>query len=571
MLHNPNDKTSIVGNYILTTSEDSKGNLWLGTWGDGITILSPERKVIRHIKKDVNGNTGLSSNNVWAILEAKDKRIWIGTHGGGINIYDPKTNTFSYIRKDIKDPNSIKDNEISKLLEDSQGRIWIGTFNGGLSCYLPESNTLQHFLHHPGKNSISNNSINAILENKDNQIVIGTATGINLLDPNTNKFTHLTSKSQSSSETITSILEDEKGNLWVSTTKGIFQVDYKSKSFTYFSTADGLQGDIFKPAACKTRNGAMYFGGTNGFNEFCPEVVSEGASVSPIYLTRFLIFNKEVSLASAREPHSPLEKDISVTKEIIVPYNQSMLTFEFASLDFTFKQSLQYAYKLDGFDKDWNLIGTNRSATYTNLDPGKYLFKVKTIDSNGKWSVKTGTVRLVVTPPFWMTWWFLVLATFSIIGVAFAFYRSRVKAMHTHKVELEKQVYERTAQVMLQKGELQVQAENLKGLNEELQKQKTYEQQVREEAEQAREEAEKARNEAEKANQAKSIFLAIMSHKIRTPLNGVIGMTSLPAETQLEPEQQNFTQIIRRYCQNLLSVTNDILDFTKIESGKMEL
>lgn len=540
---NAADKKSVGGNYIITIEEDVQKNLWMGSWGDGISVLDKKKNTFTYYKNDPANPASLCGNNVYALLKARDGKMWVGTFDHGLDVFDPATKQFTHYKKNPNDPGSISSNNIYSFLEDSKGNMWVGTYDGGLNLYNKQTNSFTRYIHTEQKGSISNNSINHISEDHLGNIWISTFTGLNLFNRATNTFTVYNTKSGLPGEMIFSVLEDEEGYLWISTNKGISKFDPKTKTFKNYTTSDGVQGEEFKPhAALKSRNGALYFGGINGFNEFYPKDIKESVYTAPIYITNFQIFNKPVAIASANNPESPLKKDISETKEIRLNYDQSVISFEFASLDYTYQQSLQYAYMLEGFDKGWNVINTNRTATYTNLDPGVYVFKVKTLNEFATNRSET-SIRLIITPPFWKTWWFIVLAFLFIAGCIVVVFRLRMRLIRTQKAELERQVKERT---------------------ERLEKMSVVERQ-------AREEAETARQEAEKANKAKSIFLATMSHEIRTPMNGVMGTASLLAETPLNEEQRKYMKIIRSSGDNLLSVINDILDFSKIESGKMLL
>ncbi|HWB94502.1 MAG TPA: response regulator, partial [Puia sp.] len=240
------------------------------------------------------------------------------------------------------------------------------------------------------------------------------------------------------------------------------------------------------------------------------------------------------ALTPGSDDPSPLTRDITDTRNLTLSYRSSVFTFEFASLDYTLKARKHYAYMLEGFDEKWNFIGKKRTATYTNLNPGSYTFKVRALNEDGSWLPGEATIRLTITPPFWRTWWFFVLVTLSVVIIIWLGIKVRVRAIQRQKRILEKQVQERT--------EL---------LN------------------QAMEEERLARTQAEKADQAKSDFLANMSHELRTPMNAIIGFSDLALTGTIYEPERGYVQNVQRAGHNLLSIINDILDYSKIEAGKL--
>ena len=435
---------------IWALDSGNNNDVWIGTYGNGLEHLDLNSKKIRSWGGNWFDSTNIANSYVRAVCKDKTGAVWIGMWGVGLNRLDPESGRISRWHHENNNPESLSYDDVWVIIEDSHGRIWIGTYGGGLNLAggqtdlfdSSDGGVFYNWQHKPDNpESLSNNNILSICEShfneaKDKTILwVGTTSGLNKLIINNNspgktkpevKIEHYLVQENNITNTINSIVEDGRGYLWIATNKGLIEFSPAIGVLDKYTVYDGLQSNEFNPnSAYKTKTGEIFLGSVNGLNIFYPDSIYHSDYKPRVVLTEFQIFNQDIPIG----PDSPLKTSINTLNEIVLSYYQNVFSFQFSSLDYNAPETNQYAYMMEGFDKNWIYSGTRRFVTYTNLFPGKYNFKVKATNSDGVWNNLPTQIAIIITPPYWETWWFRVLIIGILFGILYSIYRFRLNRL----------------------------------------------------------------------------------------------------------------------------------------------
>ncbi len=515
-----------VDNIIIT----KKGDYWIKSDEKGFYNYDPASgRLVAH--PEINNYQGVGDKQ--PMLEDSKGAIWFPGRGGAFTRFHTasgKTDSFNINNNAARPllPKSI----CTALFEDKQGTFWIGTPDGFAKLFFkapqdPVPAIKWYYNNSNNRNSLNYNHVSSFMDDPsqpEKYLWIGTkGGGLNRLNKQTGNFFQLTKKDGLPHDVVYGILPDNEGNIWGSTNNGIFCLltgksrDSSKWEFRNFTKAYGLQHDEFNTGAyAKLPNGQLAFGGVNGLNIFDPKEILKAQFTPPVFITNMLINNAPVSPG---DKSGVLQSNIEQTKSITLNYLQDILTLEFSALDFTAPGQNKYRYQLIGIDKDWVESGNRRSATYLHLPSGKYNFKVQGSNSQGIWSDKTDELQITVLPPWWRTWW--------AYGVYALLIGLLIRAWFTFSVN--------RAKLRSQLNFEQLEAKRVKELDT-----------------------------------MKTQLYTNITHEFRTPLTVILGMAQQVISKPAEYFDNGMAMIIRN-GQSLLNLVNEMLDLSKLETGKMQL
>ena len=585
---NSNSTNSLSSDFVTSIFRDSNGQLWIGTWGGGINLLMNEGKqneYFEHISEGTS-NTNLVSNYISSIVQDAEGNIWIGTLRG-INKYNLYTKQFDEIISASKGLSSITG--VGCLLFDSKNRLWVGTqtglyemhFNNGFESV---DKILKYESDIDDYKSISGDYIISLLEDSKGNIWFGTyGQGLNkvITENGSTFFKGYTTSDGLSNNIIFGIIEDKYGEIWLTTDYGLSKFNPDNNTFKNFYRHHGfLNNQYYWSSLFINDEGKIYAGGMNGLDAFYPEWIKKQDLISKVLITDIRLLNESVLPGRKYNGTVITNQNVSKTNEIFLSYKEKQVGFEFSSLNYHENDLIKYEYILEGFEKDWNSVSSNRRfASYTNLAPGTYYFKVRTVSSDGSFYSEPTTIKINISTPYWDTYWFRTLVLVFILGLVLGYIRIRTYTLKKQKIALERQVLERTEKINQQKEELSAQAEKLLISNSELESNQELikgqnlklENQNKEILSQ-RDKLIKLNNKIKMINKLRLSFFTNISHEFRTPLTLIIGpLEKLLNDTSISQEALNNLKLSKRNAERLLHLINQIMDFRKIEQGRMQL
>jgi signal transduction histidine kinase/ligand-binding sensor domain-containing protein len=541
---NVNSPFCLTENNVSAITEDKYGNLYMGNPFNGIDVFQWIKGRTKTYKHDLNNPNSLGKGAVHELFTDSKGRIWVGTYWGGLQQFDYETDNFINYRSNAADTNSIAVNDVRAIAEDYSGALWVCVHGKGVDRFNSETGTFNHYnaensglandytfdvvctsdsavwvatswgvsVFRKGQekfenyqysassdSSLSSNSVVTVFEDRKGRLWVGTPNGLNQYLPKSNNFRRITEGFNDVN--IVSIADDENGNLWIGTQQGLVRYNPESGEVINITKDDGLTSNNFIPRAVfYNEKSTLFFGTLHGITYFNYNKINLNFKEPDVFITDVKIYNE------TQKPYNSevIEKGVEIDSVMNFNYDDDVISFSYSALTYRSPENSRFAYYLEGFEDEWNYVGNRRTATYTNLEPGKYIFRVKASNSEGAWNTEQRFVHVIVTPPWWYAWWFITLVVFVVTAIIVTIVKIRERNFTKQNLLLEQKVQYRTQETQ--------------NKNELLEKQKT---------------------ELEEANKMKMRFFKIIAHDLRSPLSSMIQLISLLKERFVDFDTEN--------------------------------
>ncbi|NOQ74711.1 MAG: SpoIIE family protein phosphatase [Crocinitomix sp.] len=467
-------KTNLYKKYVVQSAQvvggntfvkdiisDGNGNMWIATTMGGLAKADTNGVILEQYSPFIEGSGDIKQHDIFTLALDQQNQLWFG---GASSIEKKKDDVFSiYCRRTINSESSCQE-PINTIYPFDKNHLLVGTIRNGFYFFNTQDNTLKA-TYNTDNSDLSHNSVNSFCLDSKNRLWIATGKGLNQFHFEDSTTTVLFKSDGLPDNNIHGILEGDNGNLWISTSFGLCCFNPDKMSFQNYYESDGLQSNVFRNGAhFKSKSGELFFGGVGGFNSFFPDDITTNPNPPPIVFTDIQVFNESFK----RGDIPSIEVLIEEASIVKLNYDESIFSFEFAALNYTLAEENEYAYMLEGFNDDWQYIGKRRFITFTNLSPGSYTLKVKACNNDGLWNEEGISLKIVVMPPFWETWWFRISVMLLILILIYLIYKWRIRSIERQNKVLEKQVKLRTQQVVQQKNEIEDQKDLVEQKNNDI-------------------------------------------------------------------------------------------------------
>lgn len=547
--HNPFDPTSLSHSSVRKIYQDSRDRIWIGTDGGGLDLFNPEERSFTHFRHDPADPASISHNSVRTVFEDRDGKIWVGTRDG-LNLLLEDEMTFRRYLTGTEQEDGPPHNFIySAIHQDQRDNLWVGTYGGGLCMLNPQDGTCISYYNDPeDPNTISDNIVFSIHEDQQGRFWIGTNSGLNMFYPATGSFRRFGVSEGLANEVIYGVLPDNNNCIWLSTNLGICRFNLESFEVKNFDMNDGLQSNEFNGGSYhKGQNGKLYFGGVYGMNIIDPEAIEPVKKVPEVTLTQLEVMGKEVRIAGVDleeefedypgriiefEGNFYSSENVTYMEEIILDYRHRFFSVEFAALNNLQTADLHYSYIMENLETGWNNAGNRNYVSYTNMKAGTYLLKVVAENSDGYKSDPPMQLRIIITPPIWLSWWFILLEIVVSTAIVIMIYIYLVKS-RTNRL--------------------------LKHQNQQIS--------------QANEALRKSEKNLMELNATKDKFFSIISHDLKNPFSSLLSISDLMVEsfddTEKEDHKSGFKKI-NQSVKHLLDLLENLLTWSSSQRGRIK-